>query len=303
MGQQGTSVTLPLLEAVIINGFLQGAVYAIIALGLALIYGIMRILNIAHGDLMVFGSYIVFWFFTLYGVNPLAALLLSTGILFVIGFYLLRFVLNPSIEHPEHQLTSTVLITYGVAILISNGEIIGWTGNYRSLETTFSIGTAYIGQFGIPLIEVLVLVLAFVATFGVYYFLYRTDTGLAIQACTQDRDAARLSGVSFRKMAYLTLGISTALAGVAGSLFILDHVVYPAIGLALTIKGLTVIVFGGLGSLKGALIGGLALGVIEALATTVLASSLQDVVAYAILLIILIVKPTGMFGKKFFFPK
>ncbi len=252
---------------------------------------------------MVFASYIVFWFFALYGLNPLASILLSTGILFVIGYYLLRFVLNPSIEHPEHQLTSTVLITYGLALLISNGETIGWTGNYRSLETTFSLGNLYFGQFGIPIVNILVLVMAFAATFGVYYFLYRTDTGLAIQACTQDRDAARLSGISFRKMAYLAFGISTALAGTAGALFILNHVVYPAVGLSLTVKGLTVIVFGGLGSMTGALVGGLALGVIEAVATTVLPSSLQDVVAYVILLIVLIVKPTGMFGKKFFFPK
>ncbi len=287
----------------IISGFLEGAIYGIIALGLALIYGVMRILNIAHGDLMVFASYIGFWLFTLYGVNPLISLLLSTGMLFIIGYYLLRFVLNPSIEHPEHQLTSTVLITYGISLLISNGETIGWTGDTRSLESFFSMGTVYAGEFGIPVTSLLVVALAFASTFAIYYFLYRTDTGLAIQACTQDRDAARLSGISFRKMAYLTFGISTALAAIAGSLYILDHVVYPAVGLSLTIKGLTVIVFGGLGSMKGALIGGLALGVIEAVASTILPSSLQDVVAYAILLIVLIVKPTGMFGKKFFFPK
>ena len=272
------AVTLSLLEVVTISGLLQGAVYAVIALGLALIYGIMRILNIAHGDLMVFGSYIVFWLFTLFGLNPLISIFLSTAILFLIGFYGLRFVLNPSIEHPETQLTSTVLITYGIALLISNAETIGWTGDYRSLENFFSLGSVYVGQFGIPIAKILVLGIAFASSFAIYYVLYRTDTGLGIRACTQDRDAASLSGVSFKKMAYLTFGISTALAGIAGSLFILENVVYPAIGLTLTIKGLTVIVFGGLGSFRGALIGGLALGVIEAIATTVLASSLSDVV-------------------------
>jgi branched-chain amino acid transport system permease protein len=291
------------LGAVALSGLLQGAVYAVMALGLALIYGVMRILNIAHGDLMVFAGYIVFWLFTLYGLNPFIAMVLSAGILFVVGYYLLRFVLNPSIEHPEHQLTSTVLITYGIALLISNGETIGWTGDYRSLESIYTIGTLHLGQYGFPVTSLLVLPIVFVATFAVYYFLYRTDTGLAIQACTQDRDAAKLSGISFRKMAYLTFGISTALAGVAGSLYLLDNIVYPAVGLSLTIQGLVVIVFGGLGSMKGALIGGLALGVIEAVSQLFLPSSLQDVVAYVILLIVLVVKPTGMFGKQFFFPK
>jgi branched-chain amino acid transport system permease protein len=285
-----------------LNGVLEGAVYGLLALGLTLVFGVMRIMNISHGDFGIFGAYISYWFLVKFGVDPFTSLTIIVPLLFLLGLLVQRVLISPAISDPSLQVQASVMITWGLALLISNGEIILWSPDYRSIIVPYSYVSFYLSGIVINLPRVLVLLSAVLIT-GFYVLFLRTKVGKAISACTQDREAAVLMGVNFNKLAGITFGISTATAAISGMLFALTHTLYPALGFQLNLKALTVMVFGGIGSMSGALIGGLVLGMAESIVSFFIGATYKDLVSFLLLVAILLTKPTGIRGKEFFLPR
>jgi len=286
----------------IVLGLLEGAIYSLFALGLSLIFGVMKIFNIAHGDMGILGGYLCYWVFVMYGIDPILALVLVLPLLCLIAFCVQRFMINPAIRDPRFQIIASVMITYGIALCISNQEIIIWTPDWRSLTLPYSYLSYSI--FGLTLNITRVIVLLFTVAVTIFLLvLLRTKFGKALRACTQDREVSMLMGINFGKLAWVAFAIATAISGIAGMLYTLSHTFYPAVGLVLTIKSLTVMVFGGMGSISGAFVGGILLGVAEAVVAFSLGGEYRDLVSFLVLVMVLLFKPTGIFGKVFLVPK
>ena len=277
-------------------GLLEGGIYALVALGLTLIFGVAKILNLAHGDLAILGAYAAFWLFVSYKIDPLFSLLLVLPLLCIIGVAVQRFAINVAIRDARFQVTASIMVTYGLAMLISNSETLAWGSDYRSITLPYSYsGFSFYGiVFNLPRI----IVLAASAVTMVFFVLFlRTKTGKAIRACAQDREAASLLGIDFDKLATVIFGISVAASGLAGVLYLLNHTLFPAAGLQLTIKGLTVMVLGGIGSIEGAFVGGLLLAIVESVASYTIGNAYRDLMSFVILILVLFVRPRGLFGK------
>jgi len=282
--------------SLLVSGLLEGSVYALVGLGLTLIFGVAKILNLAHGDLAILGAYAAFWFFTLVRIDPLLSLVLVLPLLSLIGLAVQRFVINVAIRDPRFQITASVMITYGLAVFVSNSETLVWGPDYRSITLPYSYGgLSFHGViFNFPRVITLV---AAAATVVFFIFFLRTKMGKAIRACTQDREAAWLLGINFDKLATIAFGLSLAASGLAGVLYILNHTLYPAVGLQLTIKGLTVMVLGGIGSVEGAFVGGLLLAIVEAVASFTIGNAYRELMSFLILVLVLLARPRGLFGK------
>lgn len=277
-------------------GLLEGAIYALVALGLTLIFGVAKILNLAHGDLGILGAYVAFWLFVSYNIDPLLSLLLVLPLLCIIGVAVQKFAINVAIRDVRFQVTASIMVTYGLAMFISNSETLAWGSNYRSITLPYSyIGFAFYGiVFNLPRIIVLV---ASAATMAFFVFFLRTRTGKAVRACAQDREAASLLGIDFDKLTTVVFGISVAASGLAGVLYLLNHTLFPADGLQLTIEGLTVMVLGGIGSVEGAFVGALLLAIVESVASYAIGNQYRDLVSFVVLILVLFVRPRGLFGQ------
>jgi len=286
---------LPLTE-LLITGILEGALYSIMAMGLALILGVMRIVNIAHGDLMVFGSLISFWLFNIYGIDPMIGLLIVVPFVFAVGYLIQNFVIGPGIERTEAQTTASLIITYGLALIISQSEFIAWTGNFRAIVVPYTVTNIQIGSLSINMMRLLALGIIVLAAFFTAVLLAKTTFGKAIRACAQDRDAAQTLGIDFKKMANMTFGFSAALAALGGVLYITTHIVNPAQGISFTVKAFVALVVGGMGSVVGPFAAGLTIGVAETLGVYFLGGLWKETIAYLTLIIILLLRPRGILG-------
>jgi len=282
--------------SLIVLGLLEGGIYALVALGLTLIFGVAKILNIAHGDLAILGAYAAFWLFASYKIDPLLSLILVLPLLFLIGVVIQKFVVNVAIREARFQTTASIMVTYGLALFISNSETLAWGSDYRSITLSYSYsGFSFYGiVFNLPRIVVFA---ATAATMVFFVFFLRTKTGKAVRACAQDREAASLLGIDFNKLAVVVFGISVAASGLAGVLYLLNHTLFPAEGLQLTVEGLTVMVLGGIGSVEGAFVGGLLLAIVESVAAYALGNQYRDLMSFLVLILILFVRPQGLFGK------
>jgi branched-chain amino acid transport system permease protein len=286
-----------LFAEIIMNGLLEGAMYSLLAVGMTLIFGVMRVLNIAHGDLAVLGAYISYWMLVLFRIDPFVSLIVVIPISFVLGWAIQRFMINPAISIPQFQIQASYIITYGIALFIGNSELIVWGADYRSLTSAFvSTSVTYAG---------ITLSVARVIAFGVaiivsalFTVFLRTRLGLAMRASIQDRRSVILMGVDFKKLAGVTFGLSASIAAVAGILYGIPRLTYPALGLQLTLKAVTVMILGGIGSFGGAFIAGLMLGVSESVVSYTIGATYAQLVSFVLLIVILLVKPTGIGGKK-----
>lgn len=278
----------------IVSGFLTGSLYALIGIGLTIIFGVMRVINFAHGELLMLGMYITYWLFHLLGVDPLLSLLVTMPLLFLIGAAIQRFLIAPSIRAPEENL---ILLTVGVSLVLSNLALLFWTADYRTVTASYS-GVAWrlAGiSFSVPLLIGFGIALAITAV--LFLFLMRTDIGRAIRATAQDRESAMLMGIPVQKISMITFGIGASLAGAAGTLLDPVYYIYPNVGAPFTLKAFVIVVLGGMGSVVGALVGGLILGVAESLGAVYISTGYRDAVGFVIFLLILTLKPSGLFGR------
>ena len=279
---------------VILFGLLAGSIYSLFAVGLTLIMGVGRILNISHGDLGILGAYIAYWFFVIFGLDPLLSLIIIIPLLAIIGMSVQRFLISPAITNPKFRIVASVMITYGLALFISNGETIVWTPGYKFLELPYSYSGFEILSTTINIPRLIVLITSAVVSISLIILL-RTKLGKTIQASAQDQMLAELVGINCNRVAMITFGISTAVAGIGGVLYILNHPLYPAVGLHLSLKALTVMVLGGIGNVMGALVAGLILGLAESYTSFFIGDLYRELVTYMLLVAVLLIRPSGIF--------
>jgi len=278
----------------ILGGILIGGVYALIGIGLTLIFGVMRVINFAQGELVMVGMYLTFFLFLLVGVDPFLSVVMTMPAMFLIGALLQRTLINRVLDAlPQNQ----ILLTIGIGLVLSNLAMLAFTSDYRILSTSYSSSSVGLGpiRLSTPLIYCFLITAAITA--ALYWFLVKTDTGHAIRATAQDRDAAQLMGVNVRNMGVLAFGLGAALAGAAGALVAPIYYIYPQVGGAFTLKAFVVVVLGGMGSIIGATLGGVLIGVAESVSGTYFGSGWKDVCVYLIFLLVLLLKPSGLLGK------
>jgi len=292
-----------LLAQDLVNGILAGGILAVVALGFSLVWGIMNIINLAHGAFIMVGAYVTYQLFTTFHLDPFVSLPISFVLLFALGYLIQHYLLNWVARAP---ILSTFLLTFGLSLLIVNIALIVWTGDTRGVTTAYSGTNFTLGDVTVPWAKLYTLLGALTITGVMQLWLTRSRTGRAIRATSMDIGAAQLSGVRVTQIYAIVFALGAGLAGVAGTLISLSYALNPSMGDPFLIKAFVVCVLGGLGSVQGALVGGLAYGIIEAFATQIdvtigtqhiSGSGLQDAIALVVLLIVLVVRPTGIMGR------
>jgi branched-chain amino acid transport system permease protein len=278
----------------LLSGILIGGVYALIGVGLTIIFGVMRIINFAHGELVMLGMYASYFLFTLGHVDPFVSIVFVFPLLFLFGAVLQKTVINRVLNAlPQNQ----ILLTIGIGLILSNTMMLLFTSDYRIISTKYSSASFQVGQISVSAPLLVSFVITAAVTAVLYWFLLKTDTGQAIRATAQDRDAAQLMGVNVRRMSVLATGLGAGLAAVAGALISPTYYIFPQVGQPFTLKAFVIVVLGGMGSVMGATVGGVLIGATESLAGAYISSGLKDLVVYVLFLLILLFKPAGLFGK------
>jgi branched-chain amino acid transport system permease protein len=278
----------------VLNGVLIGGVYALIGVGLTIIFGVMRVINFAHGELLMVGMYLTWLVCTWFGLDPYASLVLVIPAMFLFGAFLQWALVNRVLDAlPQNQ----ILLTIGLGLILTNGARLIFSADEQTLTTSYSSASFHLGPLSVsqPLLYSFLVTVAL--TVALFWFLQSTDTGQAIRATAQDRDAARLMGIDVRRMSVLAFGIGAALAGTAGALFVPTYFFSPTAGGPFTLRAFVVVVLGGMGSVVGATLAGLIVGVTGSLAEAYVAADLKDAVVYVLFLLILLFRPAGLLGK------
>ncbi len=287
----------------LVNGILAGGILALVALGFSLVYGIMNIINLAHGAFIMLGGYVTWQLFTSFHVDPILSVPFTIVVMFGFGYLVQRWVINRVVRAP---LLATFLITFGLALLFINVALLIWSSDTRAVVPWYSGANFTVGPVTIAWAKLLTLAVALVITAVMYVWLHRSKLGRAIRATSMDVDAAQLVGVRVAHIYAITYGIGAGLAGAAGALLSLSYTLNPTMGEPFLIKGFVVCVLGGLGSVEGALVGGMVYGIVSSFATQfdvtlwgqhLSGTGLQDVFALLVLLIVLILRPTGLVGR------
>jgi branched-chain amino acid transport system permease protein len=291
IGNQGS---LPVIIQVLLDGILMGGIYASCAVGFSLIFGVLRIINIVHGEFIMLGAFTTYWLHNLFGIDPFLSLPVSFGILFVLGYLLQKFVVNRVIEAPE---VMSLLLTFGLSLIISNLALIAWKGDYRLVNPSYAALNLRLSSLTIPYIRLATFVFALAAIGGLYWFLQKTDIGRAIRATAQNKDGARLQGVRPASIYAVTFGLGAGVTAIAGSLLSMSFSIFPSMGGDYLLFAFFIVVVGGLGYLPGSLAGGLLLGILQSLSTNLFGAGLTYILIFVILYIVLIVRPGGIFGK------
>jgi branched-chain amino acid transport system permease protein len=284
-------ITAGMLGQVVVSGILSGGLYAMVALGLALIFGVMRVINIAHGPLLMLGAYATFFLHSQLGMNPFLTVPFSMAALFVVGMVLQRALVFRVVDAPE---LSSLLLTFGISIALVNLAQLAFTSDLRAVE--YITGSWLVGGLALSKSRVIAFVFAAGVTALAFVFLQRTRLGKAIRATSQSREVAMVCGVDVGRIHMITFGLASALAAAGGSLLAVIVAIQPEMGQVWTFKSFLVIVLGGAGNYPGALLGGMLLGLVEQLASLFLTTQLSEVVAYVLLVLVLLVRPTGLLG-------
>jgi branched-chain amino acid transport system permease protein len=278
----------------LVNGILVGGIFAVVALGFSLVWGIMNIINLAHGAFVMLGAYTAFVLFSVWHLDPFLSIPIAFVVLFVFGYCVQRFVINFVVRAP---ILTAFLLTFGLSLLIVNVVLLVFHGDTKGITTEYSGSNFSIGEVTIAWVKLWTLLVAFAITGLMHVFLTRSKTGRAIRAMAMDIDAAQLSGVRVAHLYAVVFGLGAGLAGAAGVLISLSYSLQPSMGDPFIITAFVVCVLGGLGTVQGALVGGLVYGVLGSFGAQYIGTGLQDAVALVVLLIVLIVRPRGILGK------
>ncbi|MBW1802150.1 MAG: branched-chain amino acid ABC transporter permease [Deltaproteobacteria bacterium] len=282
------------LSSPILMGILLGGLYALIAMGLSLVFGVMKLINVAHGDLVIFGSYFAYAFMTILGVDPILSLIVGMPFLFAIGFGIQKFLMSRAFKI---SMEAPLIIAFGLSIILQNVFQIFWSPLSRGLTTDYALKFFALGPLRIPLVHLLNFILALVVMFILREFMRRTYLGRAINAASQDRRASLLMGINIERIYAFAFAIAMAIAALAGVCLGLTFPFTPVSGMPFLIVALGGVVLGGLGSIKGTFIGGMVIGLAQTLGGHFLGTTAQMLVAYIIVLIILTMRPQGLFGR------
>jgi branched-chain amino acid transport system permease protein len=279
----------------IVNGLIVGGGYALMGIGLTLIFGIMRVVNFAHGEFFMMGAFFLFTLFSLWGVNFFAASVLSVLGVGVVGAVVERLILRRLRETP---IEIPMLATVALSVIIQNAAILIWDPSPKTIKHVFSPLPLTLGPVHVVSIRVFAGLVAVALIVGSHLLIHKTRIGRAMRATFQDTDMARLAGVDVDKVYMFTFGFGAALAGASGALLGAVFWVYPAMGDLAALKSFAVVIMGGLGNFLGAIVGGLLLGVSESLGAGYISSGYKDAIGFALIILLLLWRPQGLFGKK-----
>jgi len=282
------------LTNTVLMGLLLGGLYALIALGLSLVFGVMKMINVAHGDLILFGTYFAYGMMTLLGIDPILSLIVGVPLLSVIGFGIQRYLMSRAFGR---SMEAPLLIAFGISLMLQNLQQILWTPMSKGLTTSYALDSFELGGIHVPLAYLLDFAAAVVVMVFLNQFLSRTYLGKAITGAAQDKTAAQLMGINTGRVYAFAFAISMATAAFAGVFLGLTFPFTPQSGISFLIIAFGVVIVGGLGSTVGTFLGGMVLGVAQTLGGFFLGPTSQMLVVYFLILLVLAVRPQGLFGR------
>jgi branched-chain amino acid transport system permease protein len=280
-----------------IYGLLQGGLLALVAVGFSLVWGVMNIVNLAHGSFVILGAYVAWELNSSLGLDPFLGMFVSAAALFVLGYALQRFLVNLVVNAP---IFVTLLLTFGLDLLLVQGMNIAFSADYRSISTSYASNSLGIGDIRVPYGRLLAFALAIMVTLALVALVGRTRTGLSITATGMDRGAARLMGIRARHVYALTFAIAAALAGMAGAMVATVGTFQPSDASSYTLLAFVIAVLGGLGNMYGAMAGGLVIGLVEAWSGQYLPGTWVNAIAFLALVLVLVFRPSGLVGKAYY---
>jgi len=281
----------------IANALLLAGIYACVGMGFSLLYGVMNIVNLAHGAMVMVGAYISFWLFTLWGIDPFISIPASALLLFAIGYPMQAYLVNNVIRS---DILRSLLVTYGVEMLLLGAVLVTWGSNYRAITPRYFGAGFQIGRVVIPYLRTGVVAVALAMAVGLNLFMSRTRIGMAIKATALNKEAAALVGINIRRIYAISSGLGCALAGAAGTLVAASYTISPSIEGPYLGNAFVIAVLGGLGNMMGAVAGGVVLALAETVGAVYFGMSFQRLIGFVIFLLVLILRPYGLMGRRFY---
>jgi len=280
---------------VVVQGMLTGLVYGLMALGLAVIFGVVRVINFAHGEFAVVAMYAAFVLFSTLGLDPLLAVLPIAAAFFAIGYALQAMLINQFVGRPEHE---QFILLVGLAIIIVNGLLMVFGPDARPTNLSYAFDSYLIGPLIVDKVRILAAAAALAVAIVLFVFFRFTPTGTAIRACADNLVGAAVVGLNVKRLYALAFGLGLACVGAAGALMVTIADAAPSLAGAYTLLAFTIVIIGGLGSMTGALVGGLLIGVSEALAGFLIEPSMKSMFSFALLIVVLVLRPQGLMGQR-----
>lgn len=285
-----------------INGILMGSIYGLTALGLTVIFGVLKVINFAHGSLIMVSMYVAYWAIIFTGVHPYIALIIVVPVMYFFGYYLQDIIIKPifKAEKDIREPITVIIVTTGVWYILDNLTLLIFGPQYRSIQNNPLRGKMLeIGNMLISVPKLWGFITAVITASAIYWFLQKTRTGRAIRATSLDREAASLMGINQFKIYNIAFGIGTAIVGISAVTLVPFYNIFPTVGVLFDIKGFIIVVLGGLGSIGGAILGGIIIGLIESIAPMFMTATWAEAIVYGLFLVVLFVKPSGLFGVKY----
>jgi branched-chain amino acid transport system permease protein len=284
------------LAQTLVSGLLLGGIFALVAIGLTLIFGVMKILNFAHGDFLMLGMYFAYFLSVMFGLDPYLSAVASLPLFFALGWLVQTWLIRPVLKAPE---SIQILVTVGLSLFLQNLALFLFSPDFQSLRVSYGSDSLKFFGASVSVVRLVACLIAVVTSIGLYFVLTRTDTGKALRACAEERLGAMAVGIDVERMYKIAFGIGIACVALAGVLMTPFFYIAPQVGLPFTLTAFVVVVLGGLGSLPGALIGGLLIGIIESLGEVLLPSpSMTQMATFSVFLLILLLRPQGLMGGK-----
>ncbi len=277
----------------IVNGLLIGFIYSLIAIGLTLIWGVMNIVNFAHGDFLMLGMFTSFWLYTLYGVDPLFSIPVCTVLLFILGLLIYRYIVSKVMKGP---MLAQLVVTFGVSIFLANLAVFLWTPDFRLIEKPLLHGTWDIGDIKLSVPKFVSTIGSVIVSLFVFLFLKRTKTGKAILATEMDREAALLMGINTERINSISFALGSALVGIAGAFLSTYYYIHPQVGGTFGLIAFCVVALGGFGSIEGAFIAGIIVGLAQTLGGFFIDPAYKYAIVFLIYLITVWIRPQGLLG-------
>lgn len=286
---------MAILLQLIASGLLLGSLYSLISVGLTLLFGVLRLVNFAHGEFLMLGMYAAYWLHQAFGLEAYLALFVVGPLLFLFGLAVYQLVIKRTMGAPN---VARIFATVGLAVVLQNSALALWTGDFRQIQSPFASAVLRLGEVQVNLSLVVAFAITTAVSLALFAFLKWTYIGKAIRATAQDRGAALLMGIDINRVFLVTYATGIALVGIAGALLTPTFAVFPAVGANFSLVAFVVVVLGGMGSIPGALLGGLIVGLVETFSGFYISPALKQAFYFILFILVLAIRPQGLFGQR-----